>query len=150
LTSSAIRKQTLFTPSKKVLFTPILNEDSSIKINGIQHLPNSISSKEVNNAKVNIVEKLTSKSPLRETKKIKFLEKNPDMNVDADKIVKSPANKSSVIKDVKKVVSKANSSKPINATKQITIPKEFNFSKRLDKPLRVKNYPTRKSQGIQV
>ncbi|RIA94467.1 hypothetical protein C1645_817957 [Glomus cerebriforme] len=136
LTSCAIGRQPLFTPSKKVSFTPILNE-----INGLQHRSSLINSKEDNDAKI-IIEKLTIKSPLREPKKIKFLESNPNIKDGADKDNVSP-----VIKVVKGAVNKANS-KPTNITKQITIPKEFNFSKRLDKPLRVKNYPTRKSQGI--
>jgi len=122
----------------------------SIKINDVQYLSNSINSTEDNDAKINIIEKLTTKSPLKETKKIKFLENNPDAKVDADKIIKGPANVPPIIKDVRKVVNKVHSSKPNNTTKQVTIPKEFNFSKRLDKPLRVKNHPMRKSQGIQV
>ena len=141
-TSSAIGGQTPFTPSKKVLLAPILNGDPSIKIDDIQH---PISSKE---DKINIIDRLTKKSPLKEPKKIRFLENNLDVKVDADKTIKSSTNV--VIKDVNGTVSKTNSGKLTNVTKQITIPKEFNFSKRLDKPLRIKNYPTRKSQGIQV
>ena len=103
---------------KKVQFS-LLNE-----INGVQNQSNLINSKKSHDAKI-IIEKLTINSPLKEPKKIKFLDK-----------------------DVKGAANKANS-KP-NTTKHVTIPKEFNFSKRFDKPLRVKDYPTRKSQGIRV
>lgn len=85
---------------------------------------NLANSKKDNDAKI-IVEKLTTKSPLKVPKKIKFLDYNLDVKAGAKENVPP------VIKIVKKAVNKANI-KPTNTAKQ------------------VKNYPGRKSQGIRV
>src|SRR5204863_147189 len=58
------------------------------------------------------------------------LENNPDVKVEVDKPIKRV---NVVVKNVNEAVNKTNSRKPVNTTKQITIPKEFNFSKRLEK-----------------
>ncbi|PKK75922.1 hypothetical protein RhiirC2_845604 [Rhizophagus irregularis] len=103
LTRSATRGQPLFTPSRNVPFTPILNG-----INGKD-----------NYAKF-IIEKLTTKSPLKQPKKIKFLD-NLDVKAGANKENGPP-----VVKIVKEAVNTAN----IKPAKQ------------------VKNYPGCKFQGI--
>jgi hypothetical protein len=105
LTRSATRGQPLFTPSGNVPFTPILNG-----ING------------KNNYAKFIIEKLTTKSPLKQPKKIKFLD-NLDVKAGANKENGPP-----VVKIVKEAVNTAN----IKLAKQ------------------VKNYPGCKSQGIRV
>jgi hypothetical protein len=123
LTSSATREQPLLTPSKNIPFTPILNE-----VNGVLHQSNLTNSKGDNHAKI-VIEKLTIKSPLKEPKKIKFLDDNPYVKAGANKVVND--NVPPVVKIGKEAVNKANI-KPTNATKQ------------------VKNYPMRKSQGVRV
>ncbi|CAI2180167.1 13278_t:CDS:10 [Funneliformis geosporum] len=132
LTSPMIGRQTLYTPSRKVSFTSILDKVSPIKFNG-QFGP----SRDV------IIEKLTTKSPLREQKKINFLENITNVKFGADKSVKNRVNAPQA---KKKVVNKTiNITTAAARAKKVTIPKEFNFSKRFDKPQVKKIH----SQGIQ-
>ncbi|EXX79511.1 uncharacterized protein OCT59_015460 [Rhizophagus irregularis] len=109
--TSSATGQPLFTPSKNVPFTPVLNG-----VNGVLYQLNLANSKKV--------EKLTTKSPLKEPNKIKFLDYNLDVKAVANKENGPP-----VVKIVKKAVNKANII-PTNTAKQ------------------VKNYLGRKSQGI--
>ncbi|CAG8500406.1 4983_t:CDS:2 [Funneliformis caledonium] len=141
LTSPTIGRQTLYTPSRKLSFTSILDEVLPNKLTG-PFDPN-VNSREV---KINIIEKLTTKSPLREQKKINFLENNLNVKFGADKSIKIRVNAPPA---KKKVANKAIKNTTATAqTKQVTIPKEFNFSKRFDKQ-QVKNHPTNHSQRIQ-
>ncbi|GBC02225.1 hypothetical protein RclHR1_04500013 [Rhizophagus clarus] len=123
LTSSATRERPLFTPSKNVTFSPILNE-----VNSVLHQSNLNNLKKNNDAKI-IIEKLTIKSPLKEQKKIKFLDDNPHVKTGANKAINDKVPPVVKIVKAKEAVNKANV-KPINTTKQ------------------AKNYPERKSQGI--